>query len=120
LYALTPDLAGDKPFVDERNTRFGDTGLLISDPKEFLTRIIKSVRGKFQFEYKPVYYYPDNHDFNNLTAFNKPEYFSYQREFRLLLNFQSTEPLIIRIGSLEDISVKIESVKLNELTLKEA
>jgi hypothetical protein len=117
MYAITPDLATGKPFIDDRNVRFGEAGLLIHNPKVFLNRIQKAVRGKFKFEYKPVYYYPKDQDFNNLSVFTKHESFSYQREFRLLFQYQSTEPLILNIGSLEDISVKIEANKLSEMLL---
>jgi hypothetical protein len=117
MYAITPDLATGKPFIDKRNVRFGDAGLLILNPKVFLNKIQKAVRGKFRFEYKPVYYYAKDQDFNNLSVFTKHESFSYQREFRLLFHSQSTEPLIINIGSLEDISVKIDANKLSELVL---
>jgi hypothetical protein len=117
MYAITPDLATGKPFIDERNVCFGNAGLLILDPPEFLKRIKKAIRGKMKFDYKPVYYYPDNKDYNNLTVFHKQEYFSYQREFRLLFHYQNSEPLKVLIGSIEDISVKVEASKLTELLL---
>jgi hypothetical protein len=117
MYAITPDLATGEPFIDERNIHFGDAGLLIHDPTEFLARIEKAVRGKMTFDYGPVCYYPDDLDYNNLTVFHKQECFSYHREFRLLFHSQSIEPLKISIGSIVDISVKVEACKLSELLL---
>lgn len=117
LYAITPDLATGEPFIDGRNVHFGDAGLLILNPPEFIRRIKRAIRGKFKVDYNPVYYYTNNNDYQNLTVFHKQEYFSYQREFRLLFHYQNTEPLIISFGSLEDISVKIEASKLSELLL---
>lgn len=117
MYAITPDLATEEPFIDERNVHFGDAGLLILDPPKFLVRIKKAIRGKMTFDYGPVNYYPDDQDYKNLTVFDKQEYFSYQREFRLMFHNQSIEPLKVSIGSIEDISVKIEASKLSELLL---
>jgi hypothetical protein len=117
MYAVTPDLATGKPFIDERNIHFGDAGLLILDPPKFLARIKKAVRGKMTFDYGPVCYYPDDQDYKNLTVFDKQEYFSYQREFRLLFHSQRIEPLKVSIGSIEDISRKVEACKLSELLL---
>lgn len=117
MYAITPDLATGEPFIDQRNIHFGDAGLLILDPAKFLARIKKAIIGKMTFEYGPVYYYTDDKDYNNLTVFHKQEYFSYQREFRLLFHDQCREPLVISIGSIEDISVKVEANKLTGLLL---
>jgi hypothetical protein len=52
-----------------------------------------------------------------LTVFDKQEYYSYQREFRLLFHNHCPEPLKISIGSIEDISYKFEASKLTELLL---
>ena len=120
MYAVTPDLAIEEPIIDKRNINFGDTGLLILDPKKFLTRIKNAIKGKMRFDYGPVYYYPDDKDYNNLTAFHKPEYYSYQREFRLLFHNQFAEPLEVSIGSIEDISFKFEASKLTELLFVKA
>jgi hypothetical protein len=117
MYAITPDLATGEPFVDQRNIHFGDVGLLILDPPKFLARIKKAIRGKMTFDYGPVNYYPEDQDYKNLTVFDKQEYYSYQREFRLLFHNHCPEPLKISIGSIEDISYKFEASKLTELLL---
>jgi hypothetical protein len=120
MYAVTPDLATEEPIIDERNIHFGEAGLLILDTKKFLTRIKKAIKGKMTFDYGPVYYYPDDKDYKNLTVFHKQEYYSYQREFRLLFHKQSEEPLAISIGSLEDITFKFEANKLTDLLFVKA
>lgn len=117
MYAITPDLATGKPFIDQRNIHFGDSGLLILDPPTFLKRIKKTIKREITFDYGPVNYYLDDQDYKNLTVFDKQEYFAYQREFRLLFHNVSPEPLKISIGSIEDISKKIEASKLTELLL---
>jgi hypothetical protein len=117
MYAITPDLATGEPFIDQRNIHFGDAGLLILDPPKFLKRVKKAIRMEMTFDYGPVNYYTEDKDYKNLTVFHKQEFFSYQREFRLLFHNQCPEPLNISIGSIEDISVKIEASKLTGLLL---
>ena len=120
MYAVTPDLATEEPIIDKRNVHFGDAGLLILDPKKFLTKIKKAIKGKMTFDYGPVYYYPDDKDYNNLTVFHKQEYYSYQREFRLLFHNHIGEPLQISIGSIEDISYKFDASKITDLLFVKA
>jgi hypothetical protein len=117
LYAITPELATGMPFIDDRNVDFGDTGLIILKPPEFIKRIRKAINRKYKFDFSPVQYYSLDKDHEKLTVFHKQEFYSYQREFRFLFYFQSNEPLEIKIGSIEDISVKMEANKLNDLLL---
>lgn len=118
LYSITPDLANREPFIDKRNIEFGATALLITDPEIFINRVSKSIDGKFKYEFKPVYYYPNNKDYYNITIFNKPQYFAFQHEFRFHFYYNDPNPLTFNIGSIEDISVRIESSKLDKLSLK--
>jgi hypothetical protein len=117
MYAITPDLATGETFIDQRNIHFGEAGLLINDPPKFLAKIKKAIGKKMTFDYGPVNYYSLHQDYKNLTVFDKQEYFSYQREFRLLFHDRYPEPLRINIGSIEDISVKIEASNLTGLLL---
>ncbi len=118
LYMASPKLADGEPFIDNRNIAFGDFSLIITDPFAFIQRIEDSIRDKYSLMYNPVTYYSDNEDYNNLTVFDKPEYFSYQREFRLFFDYKNANDLQFEIGSIEDISLKIESKQLTSLTLK--
>lgn len=117
LYAITPDLATGIPFINDLNENFGDSGLIIIKPPEFIRRIRKAIKSKYKFDYSPVQYYSLDNDHEKLTVFHKQDYYSYQREFRFLFHFLSTEPLELKIGSIEDISEKIETTKLKELLM---
>jgi len=118
LYAATPDLANGQPFIDHKVTKFGDTALLITDPGEFIKKVIKATKDKFESTYSPVYYYPDNDDYTRLTIFHKPDILNYQREFRFHFDHIDKDDIEFEIGSIEDISLKIESEKLLGLTMK--
>ena len=78
----------------------------------------KATKDKYKCTYKPVQYYPDTDDYTRLTIFDKPDSFNFQREFRFHFDHIDKDDLEFEIGSLEDISVKIESEKLRGLTMK--
>jgi len=118
LYAVTPDLADGQSFIDERVSRFGDTALLITDPGEFIKRVENAIKDKYECTYRPVQYYPDTNDYTQLTVFDKPDSLNFQREFRFHFEHIDKNNLEFEIGSLKDISLKIESKKLSGLTMK--
>lgn len=118
LYAVTPDLKIDQPFIDKRVSKFGDTALLITEPEKFVTRVMERVKGNYECTYKPVHYYPDDGDYMKLTVFNKPVSFQYQREFRFHFKHSNKEDIEFEIGSIEDISIKIKSDKLPSVVLR--
>lgn len=108
-----------KPFVDERNITFGDKALIVFDTKEFVTRIKRELNSKnlkYSFDY--VSYYEEKDINKNLSIFNKPKRFSYQNEFRFYIQHEDPSPLVIEIGSIEDISVIIDVEDLIKLNLK--
>jgi len=118
LYAVTPDLADGQLFIDKKVIKFGDTALLITDPGEFIKRVENATKEKFRCTFKPVQYYPNTNDYTRLTIFDKPNSFSFQREFRFHFDHIDKDYLEFKIGSLSDISVIIESEKLPELTMR--
>jgi hypothetical protein len=118
LYAAYEEHANGKPFVDERVANFGNTALLITNPGEFVRRVEEFSRNKFGCSYSLVKYYPDNEDYSKLTVFHKPDYYNFQREFRFHFDHIANEDLVFKIGSIEDISIKIEASKLVGLTME--
>ncbi len=117
LYAVislnNEDFAGyllPKKFVDEfKNHRF----VIILDPIAFMSRI-RNVISELN---KPVkfglvnYYKLDENIINNLTCFSKPEKYSYQSEFRLIMEDSNAVTRIIKIGSIKEMCMEIDSSK---------
>lgn len=118
LYAASEEQANGKPFVDERVASFGNTALLITNPGEFVRRVEEFSRNNFGCSYNLVKYYPDNKDYSQLTVFHKPDYYNFQREFRFHFDHITEEDLVFEIGSIEDISIKMEAAKLVGLTME--
>ncbi len=118
LYSISNDFINGKPFVDDRNIKFGDSALIILNPKEFIRRIEQNTIKKFKIKYEPVSYYEEDGSYENLTIFQKPSYFKYQNEFRFHFDIIDENDLEFKIGSIEDISMKIDSDKLSKLTIR--
>ena len=85
--------------------QMGDSFLVINNPKQFMDRITKRLeKTDFEFNYGIVNYYDETQDQKNLTLFHKPKSFEYQKEFRILLKSNLTEPIEFDIGNLTDIA----------------
>jgi hypothetical protein len=98
--------------IPERMRAFGDYFLLITDPREFLRRVIENIADRVSnFHYGNVNYI----DTVNLNGwknyFEKPKSYSYQSEFRLAYQNTSEKPEIFNIGSFNDISVILKSTE---------
>lgn len=71
---------------------FGSTGLLIRNMKAFFIRIKKSCKAKgLGLQCRAVEYLSDSHA-GKLDIFNKLDTFSYQVEFRIVINHRITNP----------------------------
>lgn len=104
--------------IDERNFDFG-TFAVITPAKQFLSKLRSSLLyQKYKFDMKLVDYYDEKQfhgKFNEIEIpFKKQLKFSYQNEYRICVcpkTFDSN-PLIIDIGSIRDISTKTISSSL--------
>lgn len=99
--------------VDEKCYKFGDHAVMLP-AKQFLERAKKALESRDQcFNGKLVNYYDENifHGAieENEIPFKKHKSFSYQNEFRIILDTQTVgeNPITINIGSLEDIASKV-------------
>ena len=119
LYSLSSNFIGRGEFIDKRNFSFGKSALVIYKPLEFFDRIKIAVSSKYEFEVRPVEYYDENGDFEHLTIFNKPKYFVYQNEMRIHFKTKGPKPLKFSIGSIEDISLLVDSSQLKHLKMDE-
>lgn len=108
--------------MDKRLKRFGSHCLLIKDNKEFLSRIEKKLKElKMKFRHNFVEYYEKKTINRQITVFEKPSEFEYQKEFRFYIENDLMEPIVFSVGSLVDISELYLSEEIvNELKLKTA
>lgn len=111
MYALRPS-AGSFP-VHEKNYRFGDSALVLTNPQEFMKRVEttlkeQAIRGKAD-----LVTYIDNNHIGKVGPFKKLNAFSYQSEWRLVCLDGPGKERKIRIGNIQDISVILRSEEVN-------
>ena len=102
------------PF-DERVRKFGDTSLIVTDMKEFVDRIKKSLKDKgIRTKASSVEYVSDKHE-GPVGPFRKREMFRWQSEWRFVTYDGPEEPRDFKIGSLRDIAVTVPTGELNSV-----
>ena len=113
MYALRPLVEGSFP-VDERNFRFGEYALVITNPTEFLHRIECALHSQKIFGDANLVKYVDDKHTGDLGPFRKFIKLSYQSEWRLVCYKGPSGPREIMIGSIADISIIIRSNEINK------
>ena len=112
IYALRP-FAGTFP-VDEKNFRFGDYALVVTNPQQFIDRIGLYLKGQnIKGDANLVEYVDDGH-IGKVGPFKKLKRFAYQSEWRLVCYDGPEGARKISIGSIRDISFIIPSSEINE------
>jgi hypothetical protein len=107
--------------IDERNSRFGTHCLLIKDCQYFLNKIQEAlINSGRSFTHGFIEYYNKETISKDLTLFEKPNEFEYQKEFRFYVANDKLEPIKIRIGSLQNYAqvITIEEAMAIRLTPK--
>jgi hypothetical protein len=106
--------------IDEKNLRFGTHCLMIKNSQYFFDKIKSELKNNgFDFRHGFVNYYDRDKITNKeLTLFDKPEEFEYQKEFRFYVHNNNLEPIKIQIGSLKDYAEIIETKHLTELKIE--
>jgi hypothetical protein len=106
-------------YIDQKMNEFGSHCLMIKDNKKFFQLIEKNLqKQKLKYHHGFVDYYDVNSANRKIHLFEKPLNFEYQKEFRFYVERESTEPFILKIGSLEKIAEIYESnTIINELKL---
>jgi hypothetical protein len=109
IYCLTgiysEHLSGERKDFTFETKSFGDSTILIHNPKEFIDRLFAVLKelGYTNFESSRVSYY--NNDYSgNVGFFRKHERFKHQSEYRIFIPNLKHEPIKIKIGSLKDIA----------------
>ena len=114
MLAITTELSNISKNLDDKDMQFGDTFLVIFNPKEFLSRIDKAMkRNNLYYKWGLVNYYDDQNQEGELGIFYKSNKFKHQNEFRIFVENELKSPLILNIGNIEDICeiFKIEEFK---------
>lgn len=105
MIALSSNRIANSVICNELNTKLGDTFLIITDAKQFLSRVSSQLNNlglKHQFNF--VTYY-DTHSYTgDLSIFNKENRFKHQSEFRIFVKNQTDKPIKIKIGPINEIS----------------
>ena len=97
----------------KRISPFGTHCIMIKDNPEFLRRIENALQLLgLKYRHGFVEYYNKNEINGAVTLFQKPHEFAYQKEFRIYVERLCIEPLIIKIGSLVEISQMYSSEEI--------
>ena len=88
--------------------------ILFKEPDEFINRFKKAATGK-NFATGKVSFFDEKTYNGDLTAFQKPNSFKWQNEFRLLLESPTEDPFYLNIGDIHDIASIYDTDKLIEL-----
>ena len=90
---------------------FGDTAVLITNPKTFSDRVSAALlKNRYNFKFGYVNYLPLDTMNGKWSVFLKPTHFQHQSEIRIWVKTELKEKLVIKIGSIKDIS-KIFSIR---------
>lgn len=84
---------------------------IITNPSNFLDRTIQELQkheNVVSFEYGMVNYYPFNEEPKRTTSFDKRDKYIYQKEFRFFITLKKDEPLLLRLGDLNDIAINFK------------
>lgn len=116
LFAVTGPVDGE--LVDRQNFQFGDSFVLFLNPTEFLNRVVATARkaGFSYLEHRLVEYY-DGDDYSGETGrFRKRSLFSYQNEFRIVVEPGTEAARRLIIGGLTDITSEVLPIsEVNEI-----
>lgn len=102
------------PIVDERNFLFGDSVIIIKNTQAFIDLVVaRGEKAGLDVNCCLVEYFDPASYSGNVGPCKKSNIYSYQNEFRFIVNPGSNEPLILDVGSIVDISTEI--FPLNEI-----
>jgi hypothetical protein len=115
----------NKPFgelfsISPRVKEFGGYFVIITDTRAFLKRVntALNLKGFKEFSANMVEYKDFSRFTGKKTVFEKDIKFAYQQEWRLFIANTLDQPLLIEIGSLEDIALFGPSENIDALLVK--
>jgi hypothetical protein len=120
LFTLELDKEWKFKTIDSRILKLGEYTLIIYNLKEFFRALDDSISAlNYQFLRKPVIYYNHRTFEGKLTPCHKDEEFSYQNEYRILINTPGIQTLNIPIPGLRKFSTIVKTEQLNSLKIDE-
>lgn len=120
LYAITPEmLKYETPYkIDLRNKNFGTHFLVTFETRFFYSKIIEQIKERnYEFRSHLVEYFDKEKYNGELTLFDKSNEYSYQNEFRILINNNKREPIILNIGSMKEYAEVYDINIIDELEI---
>lgn len=103
MFAITNPVEG--PIFSQSCASFGDSVVLFTNTQEFLLRVKAAAeRLRLNGEAALVQYYDESEYSGRLGRFKKPSIYSYQSEYRIVLETGVDGPFRFEIGDLRDIT----------------
>ena len=116
MYTLFTNDKLEELRINEKCKEFGDAFVIISNVEEFISRIKKEAcKQGLDIVYGTVDYVNAKEYVGNWSVFKKPIEYSYQKEFRFFIRQNSSGPFCLTLGSIEDISLMLDSGDLDKL-----
>jgi hypothetical protein len=101
----------------EKNLMFGDRAILISNLPEFLRRMhVAATAGGKKLGHGPIDYVDRNSYHGHMGPFRKFADYSYQNEFRFVIDGGDGNACRLEIGDIRDITTCVESAKLSSFS----
>jgi hypothetical protein len=109
----------DGPIFPKSYQWFGDSFVLFTNTKEFLTRVVAAAKRQgLNVKSRPVEYY-DGTKYSGATGrFRKRSIYSHQNEYRVVVEPGIVGPLHLQIGDLSDITSEVTRLDLADEVLK--
>lgn len=87
---------------------FGESLVLILNTGEFIRRVVGAAKLQgFAIWWQPVTYYDDGAYTGKLGHFSKAARYSYQKEFRFVIQTDGTKPVTLDVGDISDITSEV-------------
>lgn len=116
VYCMTA--ISDKTFgpIDPSNFRFGDSFLALTNGVQFIERVKSAIqKNALDFRHRLVEYVDRSTYSGEMGPFRKFNQFSYQSEYRFVLDPKFGKPYQLRIGSIKDISIVGQASEINDV-----
>ena len=98
----------DEPMFADKHEWFGSSMMLFTHTPEFLSRVISAAQKQnLPIKAHLVEYYDETKYTGPIGVFRKRSQYSHQCEYRIQLHTGSTDPFILNVGDLSDITSEI-------------
>ena len=119
LYAIkTPDILEPNYIIDSKVQDFGSHCVVIRDTVRFIERIKTQIKqlGLDSF-FGVVNYYDKKKANGDISIFNKPKEFDFQKEFRIVVPNDENRPLVLKIGNMSEYAEIHKSNIIHEIKI---